>query len=102
MRTFMFARLRGSVLEALTSAARQRRIIVKAFFQAQRDRFALWIDLFGEQATRPTGSTASLILSGSSMPTSSFSQPTQPTGSSGAQVKAMAWQFGDACTASTA
>ena len=35
------------------------------------------------------------------MPTSSPSQPTQQTGFSGTQVKAMALKPGDACTAST-
>ena len=45
--------VQGAILEALTWAARQRRIIVKACVQAQRDRFVPWIDVFGEQATRP-------------------------------------------------
>ena len=50
VRTFMLARFGNSTLETLTWAARQRRIVVKACVQAQRDRFVPWIVVFVERA----------------------------------------------------
>ena len=50
--------------------------------------------------TRRTRSTASMIPMESSTHTLSLLQPTRPAGSSGMQVKAMAWKPGDDCTAS--
>ena len=50
VRTFMLARFGDQILGALTWAARQRMIVVKACGSSQRDRFVLWIIVFGEQA----------------------------------------------------
>ena len=50
VRTFMLARFGDQILSALTWAARQRRIVVKACGSSQRDRFVPWINVFGEQA----------------------------------------------------
>ena len=50
VRTFMLARFRDQILSALTWAARQRRIVVKACGSSQRDRFVPWINVSGEQA----------------------------------------------------
>ena len=50
VRTSMLARFGDPILDALTWARRQQRIVVKACESSQRDRFVPWIDVFGEQA----------------------------------------------------
>ena len=50
VRTLMLARFGEAILEAMTWAARQRRIVVKSCVQAQRERFVPWNDVFGDQA----------------------------------------------------
>ena len=64
VRRLMLARFWDQILGALTWAARQRRIVVKACGSSQRDRFVPWINVFGDQVptmrTRSTGSMISL------------------------------------------
>ena len=102
MRTSMPARFGDQILSVLTWAVRQRTIVVKTCGSSQRDRFIPWIDMSLDKVpTRRTRSTASMISLESSTHILSPSQSTHPTASSGMQVKAMAWNLGDDCTAST-
>ena len=50
VRRLMLARFWDQILGALTWAARQRRIVVKACGSSQRNRMIPWIDVFGEGA----------------------------------------------------
>jgi len=50
VRTFMLARFGGQILDALTWASRQRKIVVKGCGPSQRNRMIPWIDVFGEGA----------------------------------------------------
>ena len=50
VRTFMLAGFGDQTLSALTWAARQRKIVVKACGSSHRDRLIPWIDVFGEGA----------------------------------------------------
>ena len=50
VRTFMLARFGDDILTALTWAARQQRIVVKACVASQRNRMISWITVFGDQA----------------------------------------------------
>ena len=50
VRTFMLARFGDDILTALTSAARQQRIVVKTCEASQRNRMISWNTLFGDQA----------------------------------------------------
>ena len=48
--TFILASFGDQILGALTWAARQRRIVVKACGSSQKDRFVPWTNVSGEQA----------------------------------------------------
>ena len=50
VRTFLLAGFGESILGPLTWAVYQRRIVVKACVQTQRDRLLPWMNVFGEQA----------------------------------------------------
>ena len=97
VRTFMLARFGDQSLVALTWAACQRKIFVKACGSSKRDRFAPWIDVFGIGADEEEQIDGIDDIVGN-LYTLYHLQPTHPTESFGTQAKEMAWKPGDEST----